>query len=172
MCTSISQLSHMRRAICEEKKVAAHSASVRRIGFAEHVLRHATCLGGPLRAGPSHSLDALGTTGPRASNRWISSIYEATFQRDFHLCKYTASSLNRRYFVTSCVFRWLHYLSILFFRMGEYQVLTASYYCPGNLYHEKNCSSSLMNLCFSDERGEGSDGERYRERERERACVR
>ena len=31
-----------------------------------------------------------------------------------------------------------------------------------------NCSSSLMNLCFSDERGEGSDGERYTHRERDR----
>ena len=31
----------------------------------------------------------------------------------------------------------------------------------------ENCSSSLMNLCFSDERGEGSDGERYTHRERD-----
>ena len=58
--------------------------------------------------------------------------------------------LNRSYFVTSYVYLWLHYLSILFFRtteffgllsiiffrMGEYQVRTASYYCPENLYHE------------------------------------
>ena len=33
--------------------------------------------------------------------------------------------LSRSYFVTSYVYRWLHYLSIIFFRMGEYQVRTA-----------------------------------------------
>ena len=36
---------------------------------------------------------------------------------------------------------------------------------------KKSCSSSLMNLCFSDERGEGSDGERYTHTHTERVCV-
>ena len=38
----------------------------------------------------------------------------------------------------------------------------------GETDRKKSCSSPLMNLCFSDERGEGSDGERYTHTQRDR----